>query len=271
MNITEEKVNNIVVRPIKTEKKDERPVKGSELFNMLYANIYVNAKKRSGKTTTIFRIIKECVNKDTIVVVFCSTYLKDDNWIAIREYLDNHEIPNLFYHSIFDGKTNILKEFIEDEERFVEQMPDEEEEKDNFVLGFNETDDEIRIKKRKSKYATPKYFIIFDDLSDEIKNASIAMMVKKHRHILTKCLFSSQYVLDLNPQSRRQMDYLILFPGINEEKLKQIYDQSDLKPTLEQFIEIYKHATKDKYNFLYVDTNNSDFRRNFNSKLIYNS
>ena len=52
-------------------------------------NIFLCARKKSGKTSALFKIMKECVVNKTIIIVFCSTAsYKDKNWIQIRKYFE---------------------------------------------------------------------------------------------------------------------------------------------------------------------------------------
>jgi hypothetical protein len=76
-------------------------------------------------------------------------------------------------------------------------------------------------------------------------------------------ILSSQYVNDLSPESRKQIDYWILFGGHKIEKLTTIYNDADLNIPLETFLSLYNHATDEKYSFLYIDTRESKFRKDF--------
>ena len=92
-------------------------------------------------------------------------------------------------------------------------------------------------------------------------------MLKTNRHYKSKCIISSQYVNDLVPMARRQIDYYLLFGGINEQKLKEIYMNADLNISEDHYIKLYLDATNEKYNFFYIDTN-GEYRRNFNQKYL---
>ena len=66
--VATKKVNNCKVRAIPKEGgEDKRPIKGYEMCPCLYANIYLVAKKNSGKTTVIWNIIDRCAGRDTII------------------------------------------------------------------------------------------------------------------------------------------------------------------------------------------------------------
>jgi len=94
---------------------------------------------------------------------------------------------------------------------------------------------------------------------------SIAKLLKANRHYKCKTLISSQYWNDIELQGRKQIDYVLLYRGLlrQESKLEDIYKNLDMAVPYETFVELYKHATSKKYNFLYVNVVDSEFRMNF--------
>ena len=79
--ISLKEINKQRVRAIPLPQEDKRPIKGFDICETLYANIFMVAKKNMGKTSAIFKIMKECTDKNTILYIFCSTIYKDKNWI----------------------------------------------------------------------------------------------------------------------------------------------------------------------------------------------
>ena len=75
------RINKEKVKPIKLNNldNDKRDWKGVNLFNNNLCNVFLCAKKRSGKTSTIFKILKACSDKNTNIIVFSSTVDKDPN------------------------------------------------------------------------------------------------------------------------------------------------------------------------------------------------
>jgi hypothetical protein len=57
------KINNEKISAISAPLIDKSKIKGSELFEELYRNIFLLAKKKSSKTSTIFKIYKNIVIK----------------------------------------------------------------------------------------------------------------------------------------------------------------------------------------------------------------
>ena len=78
-------------------------------------------------------------------------------------------------------------------------------------------------KEKKSKYLTPEYIIIFDDLSSELKSKSLLSLLKFNRHFKAKLIISSQWLHDLLPESRKQIDLFLIFKGFSEEKIALFY------------------------------------------------
>lgn len=137
MEITLKKINDEVVVPLKVGgSKDMRPVKGEKLFSEVYANIYLCARKKSGKTVVIQKIVKECCGRGTTVLAFCSTINKDSNWLAIKKWCAKHKIA-------FEGFPSIKEHKIDFLEKFLHRLEDEAEE-DQIVPGAESDEDEKR-------------------------------------------------------------------------------------------------------------------------------
>lgn len=269
-----QKINNVVVKPIKVlERKKELPTRGMDLIPKDFANIFVCAKKETGKSTVVFKMVREFAGPDTCVHVFCSTVFIDDLYMDMAEWLDRKGIP--FYPSTSmkddDGFDLVHDILIQDK-----QWKDMNDKGTN-----NEDDNEINLldldekapkpkRKRKSKYRELRRIFIFDDLSNEIrKSKSIKALLKQNRHYHYKTIFSSQWVNDLEPDCISQMDYTLLFKEHNEDKLEELYYKLNLSLSLEQFLKLYDAVTNNKkeFNFLYI-SRTGEYRRNFDNKYI---
>jgi len=270
MDIKLEKINDEIIKPIKTTKIDPDKIKGYKLFPEIYGNIFLCAKKKSGKTSVINKIIKECADKDTAIYVFCSTHNKDENWIEIKKWLEKKEMNANFFLSLEEDGINILNLIIEDLRTTVEESDKSSSEKEeDTICNFQDDSIKIKIKKRKPKKVAPKVIFIFDDFSGELKDKNLVKLLKENRHYKSKVIISSQYPNDMKPESRSQLDYWILFGSHNDEKLEQMYEYCTLGITFDQFKKIYKFATSDKFNFLYIDRGNEEYRKNFDKKIIF--
>ena len=256
--VSVQKINNEVVREVPLlEEKDERPIKGSNLFAEIYANIFLCAKKKSGKTSVIYKTLKKCCGTKTKVVAFCSTLYKDPSWATIQAWAKHKGIPFVGYTSLKnDDGTDLLDQLIQE----LQQQEPKPEDRIKSIL-----DDEEEEKEKPPKYRSPEYVIVLDDLANELKSTSITTLLKKNRHFRCKILLSSQYLNDLLPSARKQLDYFILFRGHPRSKIDEIHRDADVSIPADQFHQVYKFATQEPYSFLYVDCTLGTFRRNFNT------
>ena len=235
------KINNEVVKPIPVKKINPNNIRGYDLFPELYANIFLLAKKKSGKTSAIYKILKKCADKNSKVVIFASTVHKDPNWLAIIKWLKKKEIPFVSYTSFTDEGLNQLDEltkFLENEEE--EGIKDEDGNRITAeeILGLIPEEEY----ERKPRLIIPEYIIVMDDLSIELRNPNVSHLLKRNRHFRSKVIMSSQYLHDLKPESIQQLDYILIWPGITESKLIKIYENLNLAIPYSLFKTLYENA-----------------------------
>lgn len=293
------RINNHKVKPLQIGSGvDRRPILGADLIPHLYGTMFLVAKKNSGKTTTIAKIINECVGRDTHVIAFTGTLLHDPAWTAIRDIVERNRGTFTGYTSLFDesGGNRVAQwlemqkppegeEDIKDVAK--EAMSDDEEEEVvevtlppppiNLESNMHLLDDpeppqklKKKKKKKKSKFRMPKTFFIFDDLGDQLRNPQIAKLIKTHRHYHTKIVLSSQYVKDITPETSQNIDIWIIFRGLSAEYIKRIYIQGSPKIAYEEFQALYEDATKDPYSFMYFDAKDNKYRKNFDEEYEVN-
>jgi hypothetical protein len=274
------KINSEVVKPVRflDEEKDKRPVKGRDIFPEIYGNIFFCARKKSGKTCAIYHIIDKCSTRETKVIAFVSTLHRDPTWRAIRKMCEKRGIEFTGFTSIKDesSKEDILQNIVDalttqtGKGKDGESEEEEEEEAPPPILLMGDRQVGGKAKKpKKPKEKAPKIIFVIDDLSGEISTPSVAHLLKMHRHIKCKVLLSSQYWNDITLQGRKQIDYVLLFRGLAQStnKMEEIYKNCDLSIPFNLFLDLYKYCTKDPYNFMYIDTNSSLFRKNFTHQI----
>ena len=262
--IQKKKISKHKVVPIDVPKPDPDRIKGYDLIPRLYCSIFLCAKKESGKTNAIFKILKECTGKKTHLYIVANTVFNDDNWIAIVDYFEKKGIKMTVSTSLEEaGIHEKVEELKEKAKKEVEERRKRKDEKPDDVakLLFNEGE-EVK-KERKQKKVAPDYIFVFDDMSDELKDKSVSTLIKQHRHFRTKVLVSSQYPNDLAKDARKNIDIFILFSGHSEDKLMEVYKNMELKIPFPLFIRLYEDATTKEYSFLYVDKK-GEYRENFN-------
>jgi ABC-type dipeptide/oligopeptide/nickel transport system ATPase subunit len=116
-----------------------------------------------------------------------------------------------------------------------------------------------------------KYLLIIDDLTHEINSnsqRSLFALFTKGRHInLSIWVISHKYVF-LKRIIRNNLTHMIIFHTSSESEIETIYkDSIDIKKN--KFLEIYRYATKEPHNFLYIDMtkNPKQFYKNFEEQL----
>jgi hypothetical protein len=290
-----EKINNCNIKApeIKTLEKAKR-WKGKNIFRDRYFVLGILGKRRSGKSTLIYNIIKNCVSKNTIVFFYVGTFHKDKSYEEIRNYLDEKGIVYHSYNDIEEREDGILvdnlKVFMEmnlsktDENE--EDGEDEEKPKltSNTACKFDEIKSETSPSVRgdphfvrKKKQPEPEYLLIFDDLSTSLKKNTLLKAVKNSRHLKSKFIISTQSVVDISPQLYQQMDYLAVFKNFNEDNLEKIYER--VEPplpinSLQEFIDLYHRVTNTINNstgypyFLLIDRSENSYRMDLNKKII---
>lgn len=281
-----------VVEPIPFKKQKKKKARGHRLFTEPYPNVFLCAKKKSGKTTVIYNILKHCCGPDTQVKIFCSTHEKDDAYKSIKHMLDTKGVNYECFHSIKEDGMNLIDLFMQENKNApVEDLkppkpvilpkmmccsrkgggsrivvtPDMKID----ALGrpvhmmHNNTENNHKPKKKKDKYISPEYIIILDDLGSEMRNIAVNKLLKTNRHYKSMILCSSQWPNDLEPQALKQLDYTLLFGNMPNHKVEHLRREMDLTIPEHDFNSLYDDTTQDKFSFMYIDPLNMKFKKNF--------
>lgn len=273
------KLNNVKVTPLDIKTKTKTKFKGKKLFELWCPNIFILARKNSGKTTTVQFILDKCTGKHTQFILICSTVEKDPSWI---EFIKSNEDRTAVFTSIYEDGENVIKQFIDENKSDIinnEQIGGSEIINTNMLNDFKkyrqiggqtQLEDIKKIEPEISKwpYPYPKYVIIMDDLGTEMRDPEVTQLLKRNRHFDAMVIMSSQSLTDLDKPARNQLDYMLIFPKIPTDKLKSIKEDLNLSIPLDKFEEWYNKATEEKYNFLYISRNTAieEFRKNFNER-----
>ena len=198
--ISLKQINNQRVKPIPIPSDlDKRPIKGYDICPEIYSNIFLTAKKKSGKTSALFKIMKECCDKKTIIIIFCSTIYKDENWIEIRKYFEKKGNDIRVYTSLYEDGEDQLQKLIDELSNEAQEEDQKNEEKEELPVNrcedilerltnmhlaasgraLPEPEPEKKKKVKKSKYRCAEYMIILDDLSNELKSPSLTTLLRE--------------------------------------------------------------------------------------------
>jgi KaiC/GvpD/RAD55 family RecA-like ATPase len=288
-------INNIKITPLITHSTNPDDVLGGQMFLDPYSNVAIISKKKSGKTTLLYHILKKVCRKGTNVLIFSPTQNKDDTYKFIKEALDKKGCNVSSYSNFVEDGENIINDLLNElgkEEEIEDELPRSKgrapydpslegrlkepqgsfEEMVNFKMfgkGINDIEKQIEKKPSKPKKISADYVLVFDDLGKDMNCKTIAQLSKTLRHYKIRCFYLQQYLSDLSTDTRKQIDYALLFKSFNEEKLLSMYESLDLSIDFDEFVELYHYATKDPYNFLYVDVKQDKYRKNFNTEIRY--
>jgi len=228
----------------------EHTPKGMGLFPFKYFVMYICSKRGSGKTVLIYNLIKKLATKRTRIIHVSSTIDKDEmNQRMVAEFQEKYP----FYETMMSmDEIDFDTAFkLEDDE------PDEDEDTDSSLplskisnLLFEKPPRPGKIKKP----ITPlDNLLILDDISPELQSKDLARFVKVNRHHRTRIIISSQYLNDLSKTVRSQVDYAIVFKGMEDRKMKELRRGLDLGISDEELLEKYKKMTEKPYSFMTID------------------
>ena len=79
--------------------------------------------------------MKQCTNKKTIIIIYCSTHYSDYNWIEIKKWLKMKKQPHYFYDSILNNGSESNIQILID--KITENHATKEENKNNFTVIHN--------------------------------------------------------------------------------------------------------------------------------------
>ena len=288
--ITTKKINEYKIKLIPNIDKP-KTLLNENLFSEPFPNILILAKKKSGKTTVIYNILDRLVDKNTIVIFFVSTLLKDSSYKQILKNLKSKCIPYIpetsFYDDFGNNQLNNLitylkKETPDEETRDLNPFDSEDSSEDsseNPYMGKTNTilDDKVCDEHCDSceKCFHPHILMVLDDLSAETRNdPALAKLLKTNRHLKITVIISTQEITDLKPDMLLQMQYCLAFSSIPKDsrnnKLRKLWSSLNLGISYLSFEKLYEKATapdkpgEKSHNFLYIDVDNLAFRKNFN-------
>lgn len=263
------RINDVKISKIKLPCVAQKKIRGSCVLP-IYSNTFLCAKKNSGKTTTIYNMLKKCVDKDTVLDLFVSTIEKDRSWIQIvKHFRTKGCVVNAYTSTIDDDGVDLIRQIIDTPVEFSddEESSSESEEDLKYIsVGEEIKEPKERKSRRKSKLAQ-KRIIVLDDIGNELSKPSVSQLLKINRHLRCKVILSTQYLNDLSPMARRQIDVWLLFGGLKKNKLEQVIRDCDTRLDYTEFEQIYRFCTDKKYEFMYLDCASDIYRKNFNEQI----
>ncbi len=274
------KINNVTIEPVKlTDTVDPTTIRGYDYIPGLYPNIDICAKKRSGKTNVIFNLLRALTNDlktypddpATKVYFFVSTIYRDKTYQAIKDMLDERNVPHESFADIMDDDNNsliavALEQPIETAQANLKTVKTVTMGPDGSSIVRTEQRTGPKHKQGPKQLAPEKIFV-FDDLGKRMRSPLIGQLLKTNAHYKLTNILSHQWATDLEPESLKQVDFALLFKSFSKEKLKDLRELLDLAVEQSDFQRLYDYATQEPYSFLFIDVRHDKFRRNFDTAL----
>lgn len=265
-SLKEKRVNNYQIVLPKSDKKKEEKWKGQDLFDVRWFVMGIIGKRKSGKTSLIYTLLKAFSRRNTKVIFFVPTFWKDASYEQIRQFCESKNIGFSNFGSIVDEGVNNLSIMM----KIFEDTPPEGENKEqplDVSKHLSITPISSDPADREARPEDFEYIFVFDDISTELRDKALQKLVKNSRHYKAKIIISSQGATDAHPNLYSQLDYLCLFKNLNTDSLKHIFDKIEPNIDYDEFVKLYFQITETKddrglNSFMLIDRSRNEIRKN---------
>lgn len=240
-----EKVSNYKMVIPKLESNNERyPM--DDVFNKRYFSMFICAKRNSGKSILIYNLLKNLKSKNTRIILISPTCHADHTYEAMKKELkDKLILLDSLEEDITDESGKTCKGSV-----IISLL--------NYI--------------NNSEEKTNDYIVVMDDSAAYLRDPSVSILLKNGRHYKIKVILSSQYFNDLPRDCRTNIEYYALFRGQSEDKLLDLYENMGINNMdFDKFYSMYTEVTNKKYQFLFIDLPNMQYREGLNNLLKFNT
>lgn len=247
---------------------DNKKIYHGELFNEKSIRMLLVAPTTGGKTTVIFHLIKHLLTTQSSLIYISNTVNRDDIVKKIIKNFEKHIDIKKFDKlnlNIINELREILNEDESDDSHDDEIKEENVENKYDFLLKKLTKTNDKKEKKKKGKLDNMIYtknLVIIDDVSKQkLRGSYIYDLIKEIRHY-GSIIISCQDYNSVNIDARQQLNYICIFRGLTETKLKQIYDDIISDISFDDFKRLYYYCIRKvkKKGFLLYDISNNQFR-----------
>ena len=185
VEIEEEQINHCQIEVLKNKQEfSKQTVKGWDYFQNPLNNAFIIASKNKGKSTIIYNIVKNCIDKRTTLIIFSGSIGKDHVYDNILKYCKEKEIVVKTYSSFIENGINVLDRLLTKLQVDANTKEEKEGEGNKPIEHkclFDDNGNKIRPKRTKKKIV-PDIMICYDDLGNQLRHKIIARCCKIHRH-----------------------------------------------------------------------------------------
>lgn len=272
--IIEEEIANLPNPIFKIKKKDEPKSKNPNLPSLFFSCLIVGAKN-SGKSyamTSLLTLFEKNPIYDSYgneleqrIILFSPTALNESNSVF-------RNLKNLKEEDIYlEYSDDLLEEILKDIKQHIDEVNEYEKIKkvlDKYKNSKKElTDDEYWIVynhynimpiEEKRHIIT---HICFDDLIgnkdtfNKSRDSGLVKFLLKHRHLYTNIFITTQYINAIAPVIKNNIDIFNIFKYANfKDVINKFYPVVSGVLLENQFEELYKHSTEERFGFLTIMT-----------------
>lgn len=288
--IIEELIHNLPSPKFKIVKKNEPQSRNHHLPQLFFSCLIVGSKN-SGKSYAMTSLLKmfeenpiydiEGNQLEQRIILFSPTALNESNIV----------FKNLKNLSINDIHLDYTDEILEDILKDIKSHIDEVNEYEKYLKALNKynntnqplTDEEYMLVYNSQLFPIePKRHIIthicFDDLIGDreafkkSRDGGLVKFLLKHRHLYTNVFITTQYINAISPIIKNNIDIFCLFKYANiKDVINKFYPVVSGIMLENQFEELYKYSTQERFNFLSIITKGGlSIRKNWNINLKNN-
>lgn len=228
------------ILPVKKDKYNSAEWKLVDKFLPIHPFcLLINSPPKSGKSNLLVNVL---FNKDFdyvhkfVNIYWCSPTVKGDKTTQkMMNILDDEgeneikEIIKIFTDDDLDNMDSLIKAFVENQKGVGEPT-----------------------------------LIILDDCIGKMKNGEFGKLCAKYRHFNFSVIGISQSFKSFDTICRNCASHFILFKTFNEKEEDKMMEELNGFPKISKY---YNEATKDKYNFLYINVEEQLIMKNFDDIL----
>ena len=268
------------VKPIPMPKGSDHPPPpfGNGLLPVHEFTMGLIAPKGQGKTTTIINLMQFYKNYFHQIWVFSPTVKSDSKWAYAKglDLLAENKPLKKWVADMVDKKEMNgpmqpmpvragLREIVDLEKRFDPKIPDECFVVDHSIVGKvrkvlddNKKVVDILDDHKQLKTMADRILLICDDQvgSDLFMGPLKKYFVganTRHRHHSASIIMVSQGYKEIPKTIRTGWTCLLLYKIGNMKELFVIFEEYSAGLTWEQWLKLYRHATAEKYHFMFLD------------------
>ena len=276
LNVQATKIKAIPYDSIKDGSDDKRRIPEG-LFKP-HMTFMISGKTGSGKSTALIRMLKAYCDAGVFQkLILISPTAAYDAKYKMLPLTDVHEdYSDALLSDIMEEQKADIEEYKQIEEdnklytKFMRKRQLTKKELLRLYTMINPMTEELD-RPVQTYDKMPYTAIILDDLGGTAAfrngNNTLNSIVCKSRHFLTNFFVCVQHPYQCPRALRSQCSHVMLFATKDKKLLEELAKENCSHLTPEEFVELFKHATKEPHDFMLCDFKKDEVRRNFSEIL----